>query len=135
IVSVMKKLIATISIVTALGTGAFLLNSVLPASAGGLANSAVSGSSTAGECGARVSLKSVLDKLVTDGKISQDQENAIIDALTAARSEAKANRSGGTSAGSQTEPRVRVLRGMLDVSAKTIGVTPAELGAAIRGGQ
>jgi polyhydroxyalkanoate synthesis regulator phasin len=132
----MKKLLATISIVTALGAGAFLLNSVLPASAGGLATQALTQSSDPGTaCGARVSLKGVLDKLVGDGKITQDQETAIIDALKTARSEAKANQPARPNVGPQAAPRVRVLQGMLDVSAKTIGVTPAELRTAVQGGQ
>ena len=136
----MKKLIATVSIVTVLGAGAFLLNSVLPASAGGLATQALTDPSTTGApCGTHASLKDVLDKLVTDGKINQDQENAILQAVETARADAKANRparpNGGAQAGASSGLRVRVLKGMLDVAADKIGVTPAELRTAIQGGQ
>lgn len=133
----MKKLLATVSIVTALGAGAFLLNSVLPASAGQLASvQASTDPSTPGApCSTRPALKDVLDKLVTDGKISQDQETTILQAIKSARADAKADQPARPNAKGQAGPRAKVLEGMLDVAANKIGVTPQDLRAAIKSGQ
>ena len=132
----MKKLIATVSIVTALGAGAFSLNSVLPASARGLAPQATIADPSApgAQCGTRPALKDVLDKLVTDGKITQDQEDSILQAVQTARSDAKASRPARPN-GQAAGPRLRVLEGMVNVAAGKIGVTPEELKTAIQGGQ
>src|SRR3979409_1888138 len=108
----MKKLIATISIITALGVGAFALNSVLPAGAVGSAtNQATDPSSDCG--GPRVKFKGVLDKLVADGTITQAQEDAIIQAMKDAKAGDKPGNGGPRGGGA----RLRVLEGMLQVSA------------------
>ena len=123
----MKKLIATISIITALGIGAFALNSVLPAgAAGSITAQATDPSARCG--GPRTGFKDVLDKLVADGTITQAQEDAIIQAMKDAREGAEGNRPAPGS-------RLRVLQGMLDVSASTIGVPVDELKAALQAGQ
>src|SRR4051812_34423677 len=94
----MKKVIATVSIITALGAGAFLLNAVLPAGASSgsvfQTSSTDSTSSTAssadpsGPCmGPRAKFKDVLDGLVNDGTISPDQEDKIIQAFKDAKPE------------------------------------------------
>jgi polyhydroxyalkanoate synthesis regulator phasin len=123
----MKKLIASISIITALGIGAFALNSVLPAGAAGNATTQATDPSS-GCGGPRAKFKDVLDKLVADGTITQEQEDAIIQAMKDAR---EANAGNRPAAG----PRLRVLQGMLDVSATTIGVSVDELKAALQAGQ
>ena len=125
----MKKLIATISIITALGIGAFALNSVLPAGAVGSATNQTTDPSSA--CGGpRAKFKGVLDKLVTDGTITQAQEDAIIQAMKDEVAGKPGN--GGPRAGG---PRLRVLEGMVQVSADTIQVSVDDLKAALKSGQ
>lgn len=126
----MKKLIATISVVAALGIGAFALNSVLPASAGGLAPQTPQAVDQTAQCAtARPGLKDVLDKLVLDGKINQDQENTILQAVKDAHQSFKSNQAPAA------VPRLRVLKGMVDISAAKIGVSADDLKTAIQGGQ
>src|SRR4051812_40617197 len=126
----MKKLIAFIGIITTLGLGAFLLNSVVPASAGSLDVQSPQQSSTDSGCHTRTSLKDVLDKLVTDGTINSDQENAVIQGLKDAHQANAANRPDRARA-----PRVRILEGMLTVSADKIGVSVDDLKTALKAGQ
>ncbi|MEY2422710.1 MAG: hypothetical protein QOI95_2777 [Acidimicrobiaceae bacterium] len=123
----MKKLIATISIITALGVGGFALNSVLPAGAVGNATTQATDPSAA--CGPRATFKGVLDKLVADGTITQAQADTIIQSMRDAVAE---NRSGP---GGRGGPRLRVFEGMLQVSADTIGVSADDLKAALQSGQ
>lgn len=129
----MKKLIATISVITALGVGAFALNSVLPAGAVGSATTQATDPSAdpSPRCGGPgAKFKAVLDKLVADGTITQAQEDAIIQAMKDAFAGDKPGR-GGRHGG----PRHRVLEGMLQVSADTIGVSVDDLEAALRSGK
>ena len=138
----MKKLIATISIITALGAGAFALNSVLPAGASGsLANqtdspSADSSSNPSPDCsthgGRGERFKGVLDKLVTDGTITQDQEDAIIQAFKDELADHAGDQSGPRGRGGL---RLRVVQGMVKVSADTIGVSVDDLKTAVQSGQ
>ncbi|MEY2458407.1 MAG: hypothetical protein QOG30_237 [Acidimicrobiaceae bacterium] len=126
----MKKLIATISIITALGVGAFALNSVLPAGAvGSAANQTNDPSSACG--GPRAKFKGVLDKLVTDGTITQAQEDAIIQAMKDEVAGSQPSNAGPRGGGA----RLRVLEGMLQVSADTIHVSVDDLKAALKSGQ
>jgi tape measure domain-containing protein len=127
----MKKLIATISIIAALGAGAIALNSVLPAGALGISSSPSSSSSSdAAACsGRKAKGKDVLDNLVSNGTITQAQEDAIIKAM------ADAFASGGSHGGRADGLRVRVLEGMLQVSADKIGVSVDDLKSALKSGQ
>ncbi len=70
--------------------------------------------------------KTALDKLVTDGTITQAQEDAVIKALDAARPVGgpDGGRHGGFGGGMQ-----------FDVAAKAIGITTADLRTAVQGGQ
>jgi hypothetical protein len=121
----MKKLIATISLITAVGIGAFTLNSVLPAGAVGSVTTQAADPSP--DCGGRAGkFKGVLDQLVTDGTITQAQEDAIVKAMKDAVGDKKAGRGGR---------RLRVLGGMLQVSADTIGVSADDLKTAVKSGQ
>jgi hypothetical protein len=123
----MKKLIATISIISALGIGAFALNSVLPAGAIGVTTAPASDASS--QCsGPRAKGKEVLDKLVADGTITQAQEDAIVKAMVDAFA---GDHSGGPASGL----RLRVLEGMLQVSADKIGVSVDDLKTALQSGQ
>lgn len=124
----MKKLIATISIITALGVGAFALNSVLPAGAVGSATTQATDPSS--DCGGpRAKFKGVLDRLVADGTITEAQEDAIIQAFKDAHEGAEGNRPAAAG------PRLRVLQGMLEVSADTIGVSVDDLKGALQSGK
>src|SRR6266566_360308 len=83
-VSDMKKLIAAIGVVTALGAGAFALNAVLPAGATGrtLSEASDPSSDPPAKCeGPRAKFKDVLDGVVRDGTITEDQEDKIIQAF------------------------------------------------------
>jgi hypothetical protein len=125
----MKKLIASISIITALGIGAFALNSVLPAGAvGSVTNQATDPSSDCGGRGAK--FKGVLDKLVSDSTITQEQENAIIQAM---EDELAGSQSGP--GGRRGGARLKVVEGMAQVAADTIGVTVDDLKTAHAAGQ
>ena len=120
----MKKLIATISVITALGAGAFALNAVLPAGASITAVTQTASSSANGpspKCeGPRAKFKGVLDGLVQDGTIDQTQEDKIIEAFKDA-APANKPRSKGFERGRP------VLKGMLDTAATAIGVSDADL--------
>lgn len=129
----MKKLIATIGIITSLGVGAFALNTVLPAGAVGSVTTQAADPSS--ECGGRgAKFKGVLDKLVADGTITQAQEDAIIQAMKdeLAGSDHKPGGPRGHGGGG---PRHRVLDGMFDVAANTFGVSVDDLKAALQAGQ
>jgi hypothetical protein len=135
----MKKLIATISIITALGAGAFALNAVLPAGAtGSLATqtdsqSDSSGADASSDCAPRgARFKGVLDDLVTAGTITQEQEDAIIQAF---KDEVAKHGGDGDGPRGHGGIRHRVIDGMLQVSADTIGVSVDDLKAALQSGQ
>ncbi|MEY2452173.1 MAG: hypothetical protein QOD92_1747 [Acidimicrobiaceae bacterium] len=129
----MKKLIATISIISALGIGAFALNTVMPAGALGIATNQAADppADASGTCGPRATFKEVLDKLVADGTITQVQADAITQGMQEA---VAANHPGGP--GAHRGPMaVRVIEGMLQVSADKIGVSVDDLKAALQSGQ
>ena len=132
----MKKLIATISIISALGIGAFALNTVLPAGALGIAPNQGSGTAADGAaaCGPRATFKGVLDKLVADGTITQAQADAVAQGMKDA---VAANHPGGPGGrGGRRGPMAgRVIEGMFQVSADTIGVSVDDLRAALQSGQ
>ena len=137
----MKKLIAAISVITALGAGAFALNAVLPASALNTAVTQTAGSSSgapasdpSAKCeGPRARFKGVLDGLVQDGTIDQTQEDKIIQAFKDA---APANNPDNGRRGKGFERgRHPVLEGMLDTAATTIGVSDADLRSALQSGK
>src|SRR5260370_39245141 len=82
----MKKLIASVGVVGALGIGAFALNSVLPAGAIGTVTTQAGDPSTGPKCAAPSGksvgkFKGVLDGLVQKGTITPAQEDAIIQAF------------------------------------------------------
>jgi hypothetical protein len=84
--------------------------------------------------------KTALDKLVTDGTITQAQEDAVIKALEAARptggpgvgGPGVGGPGGGPGGGRRGGPGGGM---QFDVAAKTIGVTADELRTAVQGGQ
>jgi len=145
----MKKVIATVSIITALGAGAFVLNAVLPA---GASNSSVfqtasstdstsSGAPSADpngpKCmGPRAKFKDVLDGLVKDGTISPDQEDKIIQAFKDAKPEKAPGQGQGPLGrrGRRGAPG-QILKGMVDVAANTIGVQPSDLANEVKSGK
>ena len=135
----MKKLLSVLGAAAALGVGALGLNTIAPASAGSLLPQAAetvrqtdppAGDPAPGACPDRPSLKDVLDGLVTDGTITQEQEDVILQRLGEARAAAAANRPERPRA-----PKVRILEGAAQVAADTIGVTPKELRTAARAGR
>ena len=144
----MKKVIATVSIITALGAGAFLLNAVLPAGASSgsvfQTSSTDSTSSTASSTdpggprcmGPRAKFKDVLDGLVNDGTISPDQEDKIIQAFKDAKRE-KAPGQGHGPLGRRGRGAApgQILKGMVDVAADTIGVQPSDLANELKSGK
>jgi polyhydroxyalkanoate synthesis regulator phasin len=119
----MKKLVGSVAIVAALGAGAFAISTVLPA---GAQSSPPSTSSTAPPTkgGGRAAAKSALDGLVQKGTITQDQENAVIQALQGALTGQRPGRL-----------HQRIVGGMLKVAADKIGVQPKDLVQARRNGQ
>src|SRR3954468_24493971 len=141
----MKKVIATISIITALGAGAFLLNAVMPA---GASSSSVfqaassSSDSTSADPGApkcmgpRAKFKDVLDGLVQDGTITQDQEDKIIEAFKDAKPEKQEPMGplGRRARGRAIAPG-QIVKGMVDVAATTIGVKPSDLANELKNGK
>jgi hypothetical protein len=133
-VSGMKKLIATISIISALGIGAVALNTVMPAGALGIAsNSAADPAADPSACGPRATFKGVLDKLVTDGTITQTQADAVAQAMQDAVAAKHPGGSGGP--GARRPMAARVIEGMIQVSADKIGVSVDDVKAALQGGQ
>jgi len=142
----MKKVIATVSIITALGAGAFALNAVLPAGASSssvfqTASSTDSTSSSApsNDPGApkckepRAKFKDVLDGLVQNGTISQDQEDKIIQAFKDAKPE-KQPGTGPLGRHGRLGPG-EIVKGMIDVAANTIGVQPSDLANELKSGK
>ena len=144
----MKKVIAAVSIITALGAGAFLLNAVLPAGASSSSvfqtsstDSTSSSSATdpgAPKCrepGAR--FKDVLDGLVQNGTITQDQEDKIIQAFKDAAPANKPDKHPGMGPLGRRGRGFggRILEGMVDVSAKAIGVQPSDLTTELKSGK
>src|SRR5262249_11189346 len=126
----MKKLLGSLGIVVALGGGAFALSTVMPAGAQTSTQSSPPASSTApgAKAGGRAkAAKDALDGLVSNGTITQDQENAVIQALKGAVTKGGNGRLAG--------PRARIAGGMLKVAADKIGVTPKDLVQARRSGQ
>src|SRR5436190_22600674 len=145
----MKKVIATVSIIAALGAGAFVLNAVLPAgaSSSSVFQTASSTDSTSSgnpstdpggpKCmGPRAKFKDVLDGLVSDGTISQDQEDKIIQAFKDAKPE-KGRGQGQGPLGHRGRGGApgQILKGMVDVAANTIGVQPSDLANELRSGK
>src|SRR5436190_1648850 len=145
----MKKVIATVSIIAALGAGAFVLNAVLPAgaSSSSVFQTASSTDSTSSgnpstdpggpKCmGPRAKFKDVLDGLVSDGTISQDQEDKIIQAFKDAKPEKGPGQGQGPLGhrGRGGAPG-KILKGMVDVAADTIGVQPSDLANELRSGK
>ena len=133
-VSDMKKLIASVSIIAALGGGAFALNAVLPA---GATNSSVlqaaSGAPAdpSGKCeGPRAKFKDVLDGVVKDGTIDQGQEDKIIQAFKDAAPAKKP----GMGPGGRQGPRP-VVKGMVETAADAIHIAPADLVTALQSGK
>src|SRR5262245_38295171 len=120
----MKKLLATLGIVAVLGAGAFAISTVLPAGAQSNPSSS-SSSAPSGKSGGRAaSVKSALDGLVQNKTITQDQENAVIQALK-----------GALAGQGQGRLRTRIVGGMVKVAADKIGVQPKDLIQARRNGQ
>jgi hypothetical protein len=116
----MKKLLATVGIVLALGIGAYGLSTVLPAGAQSTSLGAAAGPGARGE-----KVKAVLDKLVADGTISQDQEDKIIAALK------EAAPAGGPRAGL----RHRILHNAIEITAKTLDMSVGDLRSALASGK
>jgi len=146
----MKKVIATVSIITALGAGAFVLNAVLPAGASSssvfqtasstdsTSSSAPSNDPGAPKCkepGAK--FKDVLDGLVQNGTISQDQEDKIIQAFKDAKDAEHEQHPGAGPLGRRGHGvgPGRILEGMVDVAANTIGVQPSDLTSELKNGK
>jgi hypothetical protein len=114
----MKKLIASVTLIAALGGGAFALSTVMPAGA-------QTGTSTSSAGGPRAKAKAALDQLVTDGTITQAQEDAVISALQGAL--------GGDGHG---HPRLHKLLGaVVQTSADTIGIPVDDLKAQLKAGK
>jgi|SRR5436190_2385512 len=131
----MKKLLATIGIMATLITGALVLNSVVPASAGTISQDATaqSTSSSGPACGSRTGLKDVLNNLVADGTITADQQAKILDALKAAKDSNKAARA--ADGPREQGPKIKAIKEAAKVAADKIGVSVEDLKAAVKGGQ
>jgi hypothetical protein len=115
--SPLRKLVAGVAIAATIGLGALALGSVLPAGA-------QTGPSTPAAAGARAGkAKAALDKLVTDGTITQAQEDAVIAAVRT---------NGARPDGSRLR---RLVDTVLSVSADKIGVTPDALRAELQAGK
>jgi hypothetical protein len=123
----MKKLLASLGIVAVLGAGAFAISTVLPAGAQSSPSSSSTSSSGAPATkggGRAAAVKSALDGLVQNHTITQDQENAVIQALK------------GVLAGQgQGRLRTRIVGGMVKVAADKIGVQRSDIVQARRNGQ
>jgi uncharacterized protein (DUF433 family) len=137
----MKKLIAAISVITALGAGAFVLNAVLPAGASNTAvtqtastSSGAPSSDPSSKCaGPRAKFKGVLDGLVHDGTIDQTQEDKIIQAFKDA---APANKPDNGRRGKGFEAAGHpVVKGMVETAADAIHIAPADLVSALQSGK
>jgi polyhydroxyalkanoate synthesis regulator phasin len=142
----MKKVIAAVSIITALGAGAFLLNAVLPAGASGssvfqtastdaTSSNAPSNDPNGAKCmGPRAKFKDVLDGVVKDGTISQDQEDKIIQAFKDAKPEKQPAMGPLGRRGRAVAPG-QIVKGMVGVAANTIGVQPSDLASELKSGK
>src|SRR5579885_1491341 len=123
----MKKLIGSVALVAGLGLGAFALSTVLPASAQSPSSDSSSSSAPAGKPdGPKAKVKSALDGLVANGTITQQQEDAVIDALKGA-------------IGPGGRPGLGKARALLGEAVKTaagaIGITPDQLKSELPAGQ
>jgi polyhydroxyalkanoate synthesis regulator phasin len=85
--------------------------------------------------GPKAKFKDVLDGLVQNGTISQDQEDKIVQAFKDARPENKQPAMGPLGRRGRGGPAVRILDGMVDVAARTIGVQPSDLTSALKDGK
>src|SRR5205814_7825029 len=128
------KLIATVSVIAALGGGAFVLNAVLPA---GASSRSVKQTASSGpgdqspKCeGPRAKFKNVLDGLVQDNTITQDQEDKIVQAFKDAAPDKKHGRGPGGRQG-----RRQVVKGMVETAADAIHIAPADLVTALQSGK
>jgi hypothetical protein len=144
----MKKVIAAISVITALGAGAFLLNAVLPAGASsssvfqtaGSSSDSTASNSTSSDPGApkcmgpRAKFKDVLDGLVQNSTISQDQEDKIIQAFKDAKPE-KQPKTGPLGRRGRAIGPGGIVKDMVDVAANTIGVQPSDLANELKNGK
>ena len=118
----LRSIAAGVAIAATIGAGAFALSTVLPA---GAQTSSDSSSSSAPANGPRVRAKAALDGLVSNGTITQDQENAVVQALQGALGKGK----GG-------HARVRNLLGQgLKVAADKIGISVEDLRAELKDGK
>jgi|GEM_PF-5566299 len=124
----MKKLIGTLAIIATLGAGAFALSTVLPAgaqSSPSTDSSSAPAPSNGGRCdGPHHILTDALAGLVQDGTLTQEQSDAVVQAV---KDTAKAELG--------DRHRARALAGAVKVAADTIGVTPTDLVQARRNGQ
>jgi len=128
----MKKLLGTISIVAALGAGAFAISTVLPAGAQSPGTTPPASDGTCAAPGRGKVVQGALDGLVQKGVINQDQANAVIQALKDAAKNARA--ANGADNGMRA-PKLKLFGGMVKVAADKIGVAPKDLVAARRNGQ
>jgi hypothetical protein len=122
----MHKVIASLTASAVLGAGAYGIASISPAAAVDnppttAAPGAAAGTARGGH-GRGQFLETVLDKLVTEGKITQAQADAII----AKRQELGAQRPGRAG---------QLVRGAAEIAAKTIGITPGQLLDAVQSGK
>src|SRR5262245_12156656 len=129
----MKKLIAAAGIAAGLGLGGFAIGSVLPVGASTPSETTLSTTSTlpSSPDGARGAagtiLQSALSKLVADGTLTQAQAAAV---TAAVREEAAQHPLFG-----HPYLRAHVVDEAFDVAAKAIGISTADLRAAVRDGQ
>jgi len=124
----MKKLVGSLAIVAALGAGTFALSTVLPAGAQSSPPSTSSDATTSHRGDRAAAVKSALDGLVQNRTITQDQEDAVIQALKDSLS------SEGHGHG-RYGARARIGAGAVKVAADKIGVDPKDLIEELRNGQ
>jgi len=139
----MRKFLAVSAAVVSLSVGGLAVAAINPFSGAGATTPSPSTTTPASGSAAPAPrprpgvalLKSVLSDLVAKGTITQSQSDAITAAL---KSKVEAFHASHPNAG-QGRPgrpgRQAVLRAGLDVAAKTIGVTQADLVTALKGGQ
>jgi ribosomal protein S20 len=114
----MHKVIATLTASAVLGAGAFGIATISPAAATDTPPATAAAGAKVGH-GRGAFLQTLLDNAVADGTISQAQADAIL---------AKAKALGPERAG-------RLVKGAAQVAADTIGISPAELRDAVKGGK
>jgi hypothetical protein len=120
-----RKLVASVAIAATIGGSAFALSTVLPAGAQ-TGPSSSSSAPAAGANGPRAKAKAALDGLVTDGTITQSQEDAVVGALQGALGGGHGGRGG----------RARAVIGeALQVSADKIGVSVDQLKSELQAGK